>query len=68
MSGREVNECNKRCAQIIDEFDKRIANYCAMTPQQIEDEFMAYSYGRNWRQLEQEMELKNKRLQGLQDG
>ena len=32
------------------------------------DEFMACSYGRNWRQLEQQMEHKNKRLQGLQDG
>jgi hypothetical protein len=32
------------------------------------DEFMAYSYGRNWRQLEQAMELKNNRLQGLQEG
>ena len=32
------------------------------------DEFMAYSYGRNWRKLEQAMELKNNRLQGLQEG
>ena len=64
MSGREVNECNKRYAQIMAECNKRVA--CAMTPQQIEDEFMVF--GRNWRQLVQEMEHKNKRLQGLQDG
>ena len=52
----------------MDECDKRIAKYSAMTRQQIDDENMAYYYGRNWRQLEQEMEHKNKRLQGLQDG
>jgi hypothetical protein len=68
MSDREVNECNKRCAQVMDECDKRIANYSAMTRQQIDDENMAYNYGHNWRQLEQQMEHKNKRLQGLQDG
>ncbi len=39
MSGREVNECNKRVAQIIDEVNEGIKqrryDYCAMADKEV---------------------------------